>query len=50
MSTSLLYHGFGIVGYLYIRSEYREGNVIFAALLSIRVKIKFKTTSKAFFR
>lgn len=29
MSTSLLYHGFGIVGYRYIRSEYREGDVIF---------------------
>lgn len=29
MSTSLLYHGFGIVGYHYVRSEYREGDVIF---------------------
>lgn len=29
MSTSLLYHGFGIVGYRYIRTEYREGAVIF---------------------
>lgn len=29
MSTSLLYHGFGIVGYRYLRTEYREGNVIF---------------------
>ncbi|MFZ3044799.1 MAG: ISL3 family transposase [Desulfatirhabdiaceae bacterium] len=29
MSTSLLYHGFGIVGYRYIRTEYREGDVIF---------------------
>lgn len=28
MSTSLLYHGFGIVGYRYIRTEYREGCVI----------------------
>jgi len=29
MSTSLLYHGFGVVGYRYIRTEYREGDVIF---------------------
>ena len=29
MSTSLLYHGLGIVGYCYIQSEYREGDVIF---------------------
>ncbi len=29
MSTSLLYHGFGIVGYRYIRTEYRAGSVIF---------------------
>jgi transposase len=29
MSTSLLYHGFGIVGYRYIRTEYLEGNAIF---------------------
>ncbi len=29
MSTSLLYHGFGVVGYRYLRTEYREGNVIF---------------------
>jgi len=29
MSTSLLYHGFGIVGYRYVRAEYREGAVIF---------------------
>jgi transposase len=29
MSTSLLYHGFGIVGYRYIRTEYKEGDVIF---------------------
>ena len=29
MSTSLLYHGFGIVGYRYIRTEYREGDIIF---------------------
>ncbi len=29
MSTSLLYHGFGIVGYDYIRTENREGDIIF---------------------
>lgn len=29
MSTSLLYHGFGIVGYDYIRSTYQSGTVIF---------------------
>lgn len=29
MSTSLLYHGFGIVRYRNIRIEYREGDVIF---------------------
>jgi transposase len=28
MSTSLLYHGFGISGYRYIRTDYREGDVI----------------------
>lgn len=30
MSTSLLYHGFGIIGYRYDRTDYREGNVIFS--------------------
>ena len=29
MSTSLLYHGFGISGYRYVRTHYREGGVIF---------------------
>ena len=29
MSTSLLYHGFGISGYRYVRTNYREGGVIF---------------------
>ncbi len=29
MSTSLLYHGFGIRGYEYVRTTYREGEVIF---------------------
>jgi transposase len=29
MSTSLLYHGFGLVGYTYMRTAYEEGKVIF---------------------
>jgi len=29
MSTSLLYHGFGICGYRYVRTEYIEGGVVF---------------------
>jgi len=29
MSTSLLYHGFGLVGYTYVRTTYEEGKVIF---------------------
>ena len=29
MSTSLLYHGFGIIGYRYVRSKYEGGKVIF---------------------
>ena len=29
MSTSLLYHGFGISGYRYIRTDYHRGNIIF---------------------
>jgi transposase len=29
MSTSLLYHGFSIVGYTYVRTDYREGNIIY---------------------
>lgn len=28
MSTSLLYHGFGIVGYRYVRSDYRNGSIV----------------------
>ena len=28
MSTSLLYHGFGVVGYRYVRSDYQEGDII----------------------
>ena len=30
MSTSLLYHGFGIRGYQYIRSHFKEGKVVFS--------------------
>lgn len=29
MSTSLLYHGFGVRGYRYVRTEYIEGGVVF---------------------
>ena len=29
MSTSLLYHGFGIRGYRYVKTEYEQGRVIF---------------------
>jgi transposase len=29
MSTSLLYHGFGLVGYRYVRQQYKEGQLIF---------------------
>jgi hypothetical protein len=29
MSTSFLYHGFGLVGYQYIRTRYENGTIIF---------------------
>jgi hypothetical protein len=29
MSTSLLYHAFGIRGYQYVRTEYQGGEVVF---------------------
>ena len=29
MSTSLVYHGFGAVGYTYLKSEYRNGKIYF---------------------
>ena len=29
MSTSLLYHAFGIRGYDYVRTDYQDGQVIF---------------------
>jgi transposase len=32
MSTSLLYHGFGIRGYRYVRTEYIEGGVVFTIM------------------
>lgn len=32
MSTSLLYHGFGIRGYNYVRTEYSEGKIKFCIL------------------
>jgi transposase len=32
MSTSLLYHGFGINGYQYVRTIYRKGKVIFCII------------------
>ena len=30
MSTSLLYHGFGLRGYRYVRTHYVEGEVWFS--------------------
>jgi hypothetical protein len=30
MSTSILYHGFGIRGYQYLKTEYTEGKMIFS--------------------
>jgi transposase len=32
MSTSLLYHGFGIQGYQYVRTIYRAGKIIFSII------------------
>ena len=29
MSTSLLYHGFGLIGYRYVRQEFPAGQVLF---------------------
>ncbi len=29
MSTSLLHHGFGVVGYRYVRTDYQFGDIIF---------------------
>lgn len=36
MSTSLLYHGFGINGYKYVRTAYEEGQVIFTVRQELR--------------
>ena len=30
MSTSLLYHGFGLHGYDYVKTSYKSGQVIFS--------------------
>jgi hypothetical protein len=32
MSTSLLYHAFGIRGYEYVRTDYQDGRVIFTIM------------------
>ena len=32
MSTSLLYHGFGLTGYVYTRTEYAEGEIHFTVV------------------
>ncbi len=32
MSTSLLYHAFGIRGYDYVRTDYQDGRVIFTIM------------------
>ena len=37
MSTSLFYHGFGIVGYRYVRTDYQEGDIIFTIKKRISV-------------
>ena len=29
MSTSLLYHGFGIRGYRYVNTKYEDGDILF---------------------
>lgn len=29
MSTSLMYHAFGVRGYQYVRTEYQEGETVF---------------------
>ena len=29
MSTSILYHGFGIYGYRYVSSQYQQGTIVF---------------------
>ena len=36
MSTSLLYHAFGIRGYKYVRTEYKDGQVTFSILQELK--------------
>lgn len=36
MSTSLLYHGFGIRGYRYVRTKYVEGGVVFTIVQDVK--------------
>lgn len=36
MSTSLLYHGFGIRGYRYVRTDYVEGGVVFTIAQDVK--------------
>ena len=36
MSTSLLYHGFGIRGYRYVRTEYVGGGVVFTIARDVK--------------
>lgn len=38
MSTSLIYHAFGIKGVKYIRTEYKKGNTIFYAEVTARLE------------
>ncbi len=46
MSTSILYHGFGVYGYKYVKTEYREGLLIFhiekGKDFTIRFSLKIK--------
>ena len=30
MSTSLLYHAFGFIGYHYVKTDYKDGTVLFS--------------------
>ncbi len=32
MSTGILYHGFGIVGYQHVRTEYYGGKIVFGVI------------------
>ena len=53
MSTSLLYHAFGIRGYQYVRTEYRRGQVMFTieqepktSLCSVRLAETFSPAAR----